>query len=201
MNSIGPDASSALRIATARLDLIAATATLARADASDQPRFGALLQAEIPASWPPGVLADVQEYFADQLEKGFALPGWWSWYGLKRQAGDGPLQRSGQVLIGSGGFAGQPDSEGTVTLGYSITPGFEGQGYATEMVAGLLRWVAATGRVRRVHATTFERHAGSVRVLEKNGFVCRGVSSEDSGASDQDRQGRGKLMLFVRVIA
>ena len=201
MNSIEPEVSPALCIATPRLDLIAATATLARADASDQPRFGALLQAEVPTSWPPSVLADVQEYFADQLEKGFALPGWWSWYALKKQAEERPGQKPRHVLIGSAGFAGQPDSEGTVTLGYSITPGFEGDGYATEIVAGLLRWVAATGRVRRVHASTFERHAGSVRVLEKNGFVCRGVSSEDSGASDQDRQGRGKLMLFVRVIA
>jgi len=201
MRSNASEASSTLCIATPRLDLVAATATLARADASDRPRFAALLQSEIPASWPPAVLADVQEYFADQLEKGFALPGWWSWYGLKKQAGEGPGQRTGHVLIGSAGFAGQPDSEGTVTLGYSITPGFEGQGYATEMVAGLLRWVAASGRVRRVYATTFERHGGSVRVLEKNGFVCRGVSSEDQAASDEDRQGRGKLMLFVRGIA
>jgi len=184
---------SSLRIETPRLELIAATATLARADASDRPRFAALLQCKIPPSWPPSVLADVQEYFAEQLEKGFALPGWWSWYALER-ATDG----AGRVLIASAGFAGQPDAEGTVTLGYSVAPGYEGRRYATELVAGLLGWTAFTGQVRRVFATTFERHIASVRVLEKNGFICRGISSEDAGASDEDRQGRGKLMLFAR---
>jgi ribosomal-protein-alanine N-acetyltransferase len=180
---------SFLTIATGRLDLVAATVLLARADASDRLDFAARLQAEIPPSWPPRVLADVQEYFASQLEKGFAIPGWWSWYAV---------ERANRTLVGSGGLAGQPDSEGTVTLGYSIAAGFEGRGYATEMVAGLLQWITATGRVKRVHATTFERHIGSVRVLEKNGFSCRGVSSEDAAASDGDRQRRGRLMLFVR---
>lgn len=183
-----PSAAS-LNISTRRLYLLAATATLARADVSDRLRFAALLQSEIPPAWPPEVMAGVQEYFADQLEKGFALPGWWHWYAITRES---------RVLIGSGGLAGQPDSEGTVTLGYSIVPGYEGVGYASEMVEGLLQWMAGTGRVRRVHATTFERHFGSARVLEKNGFICRGVSSEDAAASDADRQGRGQLMLFVR---
>lgn len=184
-----PSPAPSLAISTPRLNLLAATATLARADVSDRPRFAALLQTQIPPSWPPAVMADVLEYFADQLEKGFALPGWWHWYALARES---------RTLIGSGGLAGQPDSEGTVTLGYSLVPEYEGQGYASEMVAGLLQWMAGTGRVRRVHATTFERHFRSARVLEKNGFSCRGVSSEDAGASDADRQGRGKLMLFVR---
>ncbi len=180
---------SSLAISTARLNLLAATATLARADISDPPRFAALLQSHVPLGWPPAAMADVQEYFADQLEKGFALPGWWNWYALARDS---------RVLVGTGGLAGQPDSEGTVTLGYSIVPEYEGQGYASEMVEGLLQWMAGTRRVRRVHATTFERHFGSARVLEKTGFICKGVSSEDAGASDADRQGRGRLMLFVK---
>ncbi len=180
---------SQLQISTPRLELRAATATLARADASDRPRLAALIQAEVPAAWPPGVMADVQEYFADQLEKGFALPGWWHWYAISRAP---------RVLLGSAGFSGQPDDHGTVTLGYSIAHGYEGQGYASEMVGALLQWAASSGRVQRVYATTFEGHHASIRVLEKTGFSCRGVSSEDAAASDSDRQGRGRLMLYVR---
>lgn len=177
-----------LNISTPRLELLAATATLARADASDRPRFAALIQSEIPQSWPPDTLADVQEYFADQLENGFALPGWWNWYAILRQP---------RVSIGTVGLAGQPDDQGTTTLGYSVVPGYEGQGYASEMVGGLIDWMAGTGRVARVFATTFERHFGSIRVLEKNGFGLRGLSSEDAAASESDRQGRGQLMLYV----
>ncbi len=178
-------------ISTPRLELVAATATLARADASDRPRLAALIQSDIPESWPPATLADVQEYFADQLEKGFALPGWWNWYAILRQP---------RVLIGAVGLAGQPDDQGTTTLGYSVAPGFEGLGYASEMVDGLIRWMAGTGRVARVFATTFERHFGSIRVLEKNRFGLHGVSSEDAAASESDRQGRGRLMLYVREL-
>jgi len=68
------------------------------------------------------------------------------------------------------------------------------------MVAGLLEWASDTRRVKRVHATTFERHVASVRVLEKNRFSCTGASSEDAAASERDRQGRGRLMLFVRQL-
>ena len=135
------------------------------------------------------MLADVQDYFASQLEKGAAVPGWWCWYAI---------QKSPRVLIGSAGFTGPPDDQGTVTMGYSVTPGFEGLGYASEMAAGLIGWLLTSDQVKRVHATTFERHFASIRVLEKTGFECRGVSSEDAAASDDDRQGRGTLMLFVR---
>jgi ribosomal-protein-alanine N-acetyltransferase len=182
---------TALAVSMPRLELTAATALSARADVADKARFGEILRATIPEAWPPPLLADVQEYFAAQLEKGAAVPGWWNWYAVLKTE---------QTLVGTGGFAGQPDSEGTVTLGYSVVPGFEGQGYATELVSGLLAWFAASKRGARVHATTFERHYASVRVLEKNGFVLRGVSSEDESASDADRQGRGRLMLFVRTL-
>ena len=71
----------------------------------------------------------MQECFAAELEKGAAVPGWWSWYAI---------QQSPRTLIGSIGFMGQPDDQGTVTTDYSVTPGFEGRGYATEMLEGLL---------------------------------------------------------------
>ncbi len=182
-----------LGIDTPRLSLVAGTAAMARADVADRRLFAALLAADVPDAWPPEVLRDVQELFAAQLESGKAVPGWWHWYALLPQG-------AGRVLIGTGGFAGAPDDVGTITLGYSMLDAYAGRGYASEMVAGLITWAAAAGPVARVHATTFERHVASVRVLEKNRFICKGLSSEDA-AADGDRRGRGRLMLFVRGIA
>jgi RimJ/RimL family protein N-acetyltransferase len=181
-----------LRISTPRLELVAATPITARADASDRPRLAALLEATIPETWPPSTMLDVQEYFAAQLEQGAAVPGWWNWYAV---------ERASRTLIGAGGFNGQPNDEGFVTMGYSVVEGFEGRGYATELAGGLMDWAAETGRVKRAIATTFERHFASIRVLEKNGFVCRGISSEDAAASEEDRQGRGALMVYMREFA
>jgi ribosomal-protein-alanine N-acetyltransferase len=180
-----------MRIDTARLTLVAATAALARADASGRTEFGALLGAEVPTAWPPEVIRDVQEFFAAKLEGGVP-PGWWHWYALLN-GGTRP------TVIGTVGFGGPPDSEGAVTVGYSVLEDFAGHGYASEGLMGLLQWLAAAGGVKRVYATTFERHHASVKVLARNGFGCNGVSSEDA-AADADRQGRGRLMLFTRAI-
>jgi RimJ/RimL family protein N-acetyltransferase len=181
-----------LRILTPRLELVAATAAIARADVDDRSRFADLLKATIPPTWPPSVMLDVRAYFATQLEEGHATPGWWTWYAV---------ERASRTLVAGGGFTAPPNDAGIVTLGYSVAEGFEGQGYASALTGGLMQWCATTGQVRQVVATTFERHFGSIRVLEKNGFVCRGVSSEDAAASEDDRQGRGALMLYVREFA
>jgi RimJ/RimL family protein N-acetyltransferase len=181
-----------LRFLTPRLELVAATAVTARADASDRPRFAVLLEATVPPTWPPSVMADVLEFFARKHEEDPDASGWWNWYAL---------ERASRTLIGGGGFTGAPNDAGIVTMGYSIAAGYESKGYACELAGGLTQWAAETGRVRRVVATTFERHFASIRVLEKNGFVCRGVSSEDAAVRDEDRQGRGALMVYVREIA
>jgi [ribosomal protein S5]-alanine N-acetyltransferase len=178
-----------IRVDTRRLTLVAATAELARADAGDHNRFSALIGADLPEAWPPEVMRDAQDFFARKLESGVP-PGWWHWYALLKGPGR-------PIVIGTAGFAGPPNSEGIVTLGYSVLDAFAGCGYATEMVMGILQWLAAAGGVKHVYATTFEQHHPSVRVLMRSGFVCKGVSSEDA-AADSDRHGRGRLMLFVR---
>lgn len=142
----------------------------------------------MPESWPPEVLSDVHDYFAQKLEGEPDHRGWWNWYAVQKRP---------HILIGGAGFSGPPDDSGTVTLGYSVLPDFEGKGYASEIAAGLFDWALGTGKVTRIFATTFERHYASVRVLEKNSFIYTGVSSEDAAAPDSDRQGRGRLMLYV----
>ena len=87
-----------------------------------------------------------------------------------------------------------------MTLGYCVVDGYEGRGYGTEMVAGLLYWASESARVRQVFATTFERHVASIAVLRKNGFECHGVSSEDAAACEDNRQGRGQLILWIRQL-
>lgn len=134
---------------------------------------------------------DVRAFFAQKLAERADHRGWWNWYAV---------QKSPRMLIGAGGFNGPPDASGTATLGYAVLPGFEGQGYATELAEGLVRWATRTTQINRIFATTFERHHASVRVLEKNGFLCNGISAEDGAVADSDRQSRGHLMLFVRDI-
>jgi [ribosomal protein S5]-alanine N-acetyltransferase len=175
------------KVTTQRLTLIAATAEIARADVADRARFGESLNAVIPPSWPTHDMKDVQELFAQMLETGRVEPGFGPWYMVMNGA-----------LCGGLGCVGNPDAAGAVTIGYGVVPELEGRGIASEALAGLVEWLDKTDRVRTIQATTFERHFASVRILEKNGFTCRGVSPDDASAAESDRQGRGQLMIWER---
>lgn len=61
-------------------------------------------------------------------------------------------------------------------LGYRVSPGFEGHGIATRMVAWALQQAFGPLGLRRVQARVRAGHGASLRVLEKNGFVRFGQS-------------------------
>lgn len=160
-------------IRTSRLELVVGTPEIARADADDRVRLSKLLDAEVPAEWPPELLSDHVEQFAQTLEASPHEVGWWSWYVVRDEPAAGPRR-----LIGSIGFGGPPKEDGSVITGYSLLEAHFNRGYATEALAGLLGFARASGRVRRVIADTFPPLVGSIRVLEKNGFAPAGDGDE-----------------------
>ena len=93
-----------------------------------------LVGASVPDDWPPETLADALPVLLGWLEASPERVGWFGWYALA--AVDGAAE---PVLVASGGFKGPP-VDGTAEIGYSVLPRFQGRGYATEMVGGLVRW-------------------------------------------------------------
>ncbi len=163
-------------IETARLKLIPATVALARAEIGDPGEFARLLGATVPANWPPETLADALPVFLGWLEAAPDRAGWFGWYALA--AGGGA---AAPVLVASGGFKGPPQG-GTAEIGYSVLPQFQGRGYATELVGGLVRWALGQLGVARVVAETEWANPASVRVLSKAGFAPGGPATEPGGA-------------------
>jgi RimJ/RimL family protein N-acetyltransferase len=163
-------------IETKRLKLIPATVALVRAEIADRDEFARLLGASVPDNWPPEILADALPTFLGWLEAPPDRAGWFSWYALAR--GDGPVP---PVLVASGGFTGPPQ-DGMVEIGHSVLPQYEGQGYATEMVAALVQWATEQAGVARVTAETERANPASVRVLLKGGFIPAGAVREAGGA-------------------
>jgi ribosomal-protein-alanine N-acetyltransferase len=163
-------------IETLRLKLVPATVPLARAEIGDRREFARLLGASVPDNWPPETLADALPVFLGWLE---AAPpdhvGWFAWYALA--TGEGTAT---PLLVGSGGFKGPPQ-DGTAEIGYSVLPQFQGRGYATEMVGGLVRWALGQPDVARVVAETEWANPASVRVLTKAGFASAGPVMEPGG--------------------
>lgn len=78
--------------------------------------------------------------------------------------------RRTRQIVADAKFKGEPDETGTVEIGYGTYPTFQGQGYMTEMVGGLVDWARQQLSVLRVMADTDADNLASQRVLQKNGF-------------------------------
>jgi len=167
------------RIRTERLDLIPATVEILKNDLHDHTALARLLSATVPAAWPPGemndeVLAEFIRMASDNTDPFFAC-----WYWVR----DTP-DTEGRVLIGSGGIASALNATGTVLIGYSVLEKFRGQGYATEAVRNLIPVIFADPHIARIMATTYPELGASIRVLEKNGFVCTGTTLPGEGLGE-----------------
>ena len=156
---------------TGRLRLVAGTRVLAETEIGDRVEFARLLGASVPETWPPDNLRDVLGYFYGLYQEHPEWEGWLTWYAIR-------IDDDYPILCGSVGFKGPPDKRGTVEIGYSVLPEFQGQGLATKMVAGLVQWAKQRPEVRRIEAETEVENRTAIRILEKNSFVCVGVGSE-----------------------
>jgi ribosomal-protein-alanine N-acetyltransferase len=156
---------------TDRLRLVAGTEALAAAEIKDEAEFARLLGVLVPETWPPENLRDVLGYFYALHLEHPEWEGWLTWYAVR-------IDSAHPILCGSVGFRGPPDEQGMVEIGYSVLPGFEGRGLATEAVAGIVQWAKQQPEVREIEAETNTDNEASIRVLEKNGFICAGAGSE-----------------------
>lgn len=74
-------------------------------------------------------------------------------------------------MVGDICMYGPPDEAGEVEIGYGTHDKFQNKGLMTEIVGGMLSWLALQPEVRSVRAATEPANLASSRVLERNGFV------------------------------
>jgi ribosomal-protein-alanine N-acetyltransferase len=156
---------------TDRLRLVAGTKRLAAAEIEDKAELAKLLGALVPETWPPDNLRDVLGYFYALYEEHPDWEGWLTWYAVR-------IDNNYPVVCGGVGFKGPPDKRGMVEVGYSVLPEFERQGLATEMVGGIVQWAKQQPQVKHIEAETSIDNEASIRVLEKNSFICAGKGLE-----------------------
>ena len=86
-----------------------------------------------------------------------------------------------RIMVGTGGYKGNPDSQGIVEIGYSIATSYQGQGLATQAARVLLDRAFATEEVKVVRAHTLPYENPSTSVLKKVGmnFIGEFEDAED----------------------
>jgi [ribosomal protein S5]-alanine N-acetyltransferase len=137
--------------------------------AHDGPRFRAVTGLAVGDDVrPPPLMQDALAFVAEQVRSQPESADWWMW----AVALDGRF-------AGTVGFAGAPDADGVVQVGYSVLPELQGRGLATDALRGIAAWAFGHPAVRRVRATIPPWNAPSIRVAEKAGFARSGTDRDD----------------------
>ena len=87
------------------------------------------------------------------------------------------LVADGHTVVGDGGWFGPPGTEGSVEIGYGLSPSIRGRGWGTTTVGLLLDWVQDQPGVRAVRAEVLPGNAASLAVLSRLGFAVDGLVS------------------------
>ena len=159
-------------IATDRLELppLSAVAVQALID-GDGERLTALTGAVFPLpAQAPELMRDALPWIRDRLREEPDIGPWWVRLIVRRDT---------REAVGTAGLSGRPDAGGTVETGYSVSPEFQGHGYATEAVRAIVAWVLAQPGVTRVRAKIPPRNAPSLRVAEKAGMRLVGTDTDE----------------------
>ncbi|MEU9134198.1 GNAT family N-acetyltransferase [Kitasatospora sp. NPDC048540] len=112
------------------------------------------------------------------------------------------VDRADGAVVGYAGFHGAPDGAGMVEVGYSVLPAARRRGYATAILAELLRLAATEPAVETVRATVSPDNTGSLAVVRRFGFAEVGeqwderdgleIVFERPARDDGDDEGEGE---------
>lgn len=133
--------------------------SLTRTDAEAFFRYRSLPEVCRYQSWQPKSLAEIEAFLLENEHTTIETQN--AWHQLAVCLPDG-------TLIGDIGL--HVLDEWQLELGYTLSPAYQGHGYATEAVASVLREAFAVWGRHRVTASVDPENAASVRLLERLGF-------------------------------
>ncbi len=160
---------TSLQVESERLQLIPCNEQVARTATGSRRQAEALLALHVHPDWPGPDVRGYLPHYARQLAADSTRLGWGIWL---------IVQRAERLVIGDVGFKGQPDSSGTVDIGYGLVPDYRRRGYGYEAAAALRDWAFTQPGVRRMTADCLPDNIGSARILQKLGMKQIGLSDD-----------------------
>lgn len=81
------------------------------------------------------------------------------------------ISKAENKMIGDLCIVGEPNSKGEIEIGYATHDEFQGKGFMTEIVGGIIEWAKKQYIVHAITASTDKTNIASFKVLEKNNFI------------------------------
>lgn len=81
------------------------------------------------------------------------------------------ISKAENIMIGDLCIVGEPNAEGEIEIGYGTYDQFQGKGFMTEIVGGIIEWTKTQQIVKAIIASTNKTNIASFKVLEKNNFI------------------------------
>jgi len=113
-------------------------------------------------SWIPTSKADVEEFIEQKVEKVPNIPD--TWYQLAI------ISKEHEQLVGDIGIHFLDSKDQKVEIGYTLSPKFQGKGYATEAVTGAIDYLFKTLRKESIFASVDPHNQRSINLLERIGM-------------------------------
>ncbi|HEY6565985.1 MAG TPA: GNAT family N-acetyltransferase [Actinomycetota bacterium] len=113
-------------------------------------------------SWDGFTVDDAERFIAGLASDDPGVPGEWFQFAV--------TDRDSNRLLGDCAIALDAGDPPSAEIGYTMSPGAQGRGYATEAVRGLLGYAFDHLDVRGVHAVTDVRNGPSIAVAERLGM-------------------------------
>jgi RimJ/RimL family protein N-acetyltransferase len=157
-------------IQTPRLQLLSCSLEYFELLLQSNDHLADLLGISIPDNWTEYPEMVLVAY--DKLRNNPSMLGWFFYL---------VIHRNDKCLIGAGGFKGKPNEDGTVEIGYEITPSYRENGLGTEMAEGLIRFAFGHSYVNNVIAHTEEEYSPSIKILQKVGMKFVGAVKNKEG--------------------
>jgi ribosomal-protein-alanine N-acetyltransferase len=84
------------------------------------------------------------------------------------------ISKADNKMIGDLCIVGEPNAEGEIEIGYGTYDEFQGKGFMTEIVGGIILWTKTQPFVKSIIASTDKSNTASFKVLQKNNFIKSG---------------------------
>jgi len=81
------------------------------------------------------------------------------------------ISKTENKMIGNLCIVGEPNADGEIEIGYGTYDEFQGKGFMTEIVGGIIEWTETQPIVKSIIASTDKTNTASFKVLQKNNFI------------------------------